>query len=232
MPSRHEIWKMFDAISPTYDRVNRVMTYGFDRYWRKKMAERLPPFDKIALLDIATGTGDQIFFLMDHASSIDYAIGIDLAKEMLRIAQKKLKTKPYADKITFQEVDALNLPFDDNAFECVTISFGIRNVTNVSLCLKEMARVVKKNGKVLILEASLPKKGLVRKGYLFYLRHLLPRIGGLLSKNPAAYRYLNQTIETFPSGQDFCDLMMQAGFKKAIAHPLTLGSVTIYEGEK
>jgi demethylmenaquinone methyltransferase / 2-methoxy-6-polyprenyl-1,4-benzoquinol methylase len=231
-PSRHEIWKMFDTISPTYDRVNRVMTYGFDGYWRKKMATLLPSFPSIRLLDVATGTGDQLITLMEHAPHIKEAIGTDLAESMLEIARRKLIQKPYAERVSIQNADALALPFADESFECVTISFGIRNVTDVVGCLKEMNRVLKKGGRALILEATLPTHSLIRAGYLTYLRHILPRIGGWISQNRQAYSYLNQTIETFPAGQSFCDLMIQAGFTKGLAHPLTLGTVTIYQGEK
>jgi len=231
-PSRYEIWKMFDNLSPNYDRINHIMTYGFDRYWRKQMAKLLPPLERIHLLDIATGTGDQIISLMTHSKRIDRVIGTDLARQMLHIAALKIASKPYADKITLLEADALNLPFNDHSFECVTISFGIRNVMDAELSLKEMVRVLKKGGRALILEGTIPKNFFFRTPYLFYLRYLLPHIGGYLSKNREAYRYLNKTIETFPSGQNFCNLMLKAGFQRVVAHPLTAGSVTIYQGDK
>jgi demethylmenaquinone methyltransferase/2-methoxy-6-polyprenyl-1,4-benzoquinol methylase len=231
-PSRQEIWKMFDGISHTYDLVNRVMTLGLDTFWRKKMASYLPQQKEIHLLDLATGTADQLIALMESSPHIVQAVGVDLAQEMIRLGVEKLKAKPYAAKVLLQEASALNLPFDAACFDCVTISFGIRNVTDVHKCLSEMFRVLKKGGKALILEGSLPSNKGLRAAHLFYLRHMMPRIGGWISKQKHAYHYLNRTIETFPSGKAFCDLLIQAGFSQAIPHPLSGGMVTIYEGTK
>jgi demethylmenaquinone methyltransferase / 2-methoxy-6-polyprenyl-1,4-benzoquinol methylase len=232
IPSRTEIWKMFDQISPTYDRVNRVMTYGLDVYWRRRVVRLLPPHQSLRVLDLATGTADQILSMMKHSSSVTEAIGIDLAKEMLEIGQKKVAKSPFASKISLQLASALAIPYPEESFDCVTMSFGIRNVTDVSLSLREMVRVLKTGGRALILEGTLPSHKIARGMNLFYLRHLLPFIGGLLSKKKEAYRYLNRTIETFPSGKAFCDLMRDAGFVQTIAHPLTFGVVTLYEGHK
>ncbi len=231
-PSRNEIWKMFDQISATYDRVNRVMTYGVDRYWRKKIASFFSGREPVRLLDVATGTGDQIFSLIERGLPIKEAVGIDLAKEMLEIGKRKLAKKTYAQRVSLLEGSALELPFDEGAFDAVTISFGIRNVTDVEKCLKEVLRVLKTGGQVLILEGTIPENPYVRPLFLFYLRFILPFIGGLISKNKAAYIYLNQTMETFPSGDCFCQLMSRNGFEQVQAHPLTCGIVTIYRGVK
>lgn len=231
IPSRQEIWKMFDEISPTYDRVNRIMTYGLDRYWRKKVGAFLPN-RPLSLLDLATGTGDQIISLLENCPQIQQAIGTDLSKEMLLIGQKKITQKSYQNKVTLEEGNALSLPYPDSSFDCITMSFGIRNVTNVVDCLKEMMRLLKPGGRALILEGTVPSIPLIRQSYLFYMRHILPRIGAAFAKNPQAYQYLNKTIETFPSGDAFCQLMREAGFSQSCAHPLTLGTVTIYQGDK
>jgi demethylmenaquinone methyltransferase/2-methoxy-6-polyprenyl-1,4-benzoquinol methylase len=230
-PSRNEIWKMFDGISPTYDRVNRILSLGMDRKWRKKVAAHLPKERHLRILDLATGTGDQLISLFESPASIRTAVGIDLAGDMLQIAQKKILAKPYHSKIEFKRADAEKLPFAAESFDATSFSFGIRNVTDPLRSLEEIHRVLKPSGKCLILEFSLPPKP-IRAFYLFYLRHILPRIGGLLSKNREAYRYLNETIETFPSGKDFCLLLKKVGFKKITAHPMALGAVTLYEGEK
>src|ERR1043165_5633205 len=150
-PSRHEVWKMFDQISPTYDCVNRVMTFGMDQMWRKKLCAFLPSFKEMNVLDCATGTGDQIIALMEKRQEISSAIGIDLAGTMIDIAKKKIETKLYAGKVCFQVASALEIPFADNSFECVTISFGIRNVTDIMAAFKEVRRVLKPGGRVLIL---------------------------------------------------------------------------------
>jgi len=231
-PSRQEIWKMFDRISPTYDRVNRAMTFGVDRYWRKKMAKFLPKRDNLFLLDCATGTADQIISLLSHSTKISKAIGVDLAKDMLVIGKKKISGYPFAHQIELHEASALVLPYADQSFDCVTISFGIRNVTDVKACLRELYRVLKPQGRILILESSIPSHSLIKSAYLFYMRHLLTRIGGWISKDKEAYVYLNKTTETFFSKEQLCSFLQEAGFKQTKAHPLTFGVVTIYVGDK
>lgn len=232
VPSRHEVWKMFDQISPTYDCVNRVMTFGMDQLWRKRLCAFLPHHQEMRVLDCATGTGDQIIALMEKNASISSIVGVDLASAMVKIAKQKIAMKPYADQIHFQIASALELPFSDHYFECVTISFGIRNVTDIMAAFKEFRRVLKPRGRILILEGTVPRKKWVRSLYLFYLRHFLPRIGGVISKNIDAYRYLNKTIETFPQGERFCGLMRAAGFVNVRDNPLCGGITTVYQGDK
>jgi demethylmenaquinone methyltransferase/2-methoxy-6-polyprenyl-1,4-benzoquinol methylase len=229
-PSREEIWKMFDQISLTYDRVNRFMTFGLDLFWRKRLARFLPQGRPLDLLDGATGTGDQIFSLLSSKNLINKAVGIDLSKEMLALAEKKCKGKEA--RVSFQEASLLAIPFETESFDCVTLSFGIRNVTDVNLALTECFRVLKKGGRLLILEGSLPENRFFKRLFLFHLRCILPLIGKLISKNKSAYRYLNKTIETFPCGEAFCLLLKEAGFAKVALHPMTFGSVTLYIGEK
>lgn len=230
--SRTEIWKMFDSISTTYDKTNRWITLGLDLYWRKKVASFLPLKQKLSVLDCATGTADQILSLMRHSDSIEEVFGIDLSESMLQIGKEKIRKTRFSSKVDLRCASALNLPFPENRFDCATLSFGIRNVTNVDLCLKELLRVIRPGGRVLILETSLPKLKILRALHLFYIRKILPLIGGWISKKKKAYQYLNQTAETFPCGKDFCKLMHQAGFEKAIHHPMTFGAVSIYIGEK
>lgn len=231
-PSRMDIWKMFDLISPTYDRMNRIMTLGCDRYWRGQLARFLPNELEISLLDCATGTGDQMISLMEKTPFIKEAHGIDLAAEMIRLGREKMQSKWYGKRVFFKEASALDLPYSHDRFDCATISFGIRNVTDVRLCLREMRRVLKPGGRALVLECSLPSNPLLRAGHLFYMRTLLPAIGSWISKNKQAYRYLNETVETFPSGEAFCQLMREEGFKSVRANPLTFGVVSIYQGDK
>lgn len=231
-PCRTEIWKMFDGISSTYDWVNRTMTFGIDHYWRGRLARHLPDRSNIKLLDCATGTADQILSLMNRSKNISEAVGIDLAGAMLEVGRKKIKKTKHASKIRLETADVLDLPFSDNSFDCVTISFGIRNVTDVSLGLQEMHRVLNHGGRILILECSLPKNRLLLKGHLFYLRMLLPMIGGLISRNKQAYIYLNETIETFPYGDAFSQLLTDARFINVHAYPFMGGAVTLYQGDK
>lgn len=229
---KSDIWRMFNHISPTYDRANRILSLGIDQYWRRKVSKFMPKKENIRLLDCATGTGDQLFSLMKRSRNVSQAVGVDMASEMLRIGKQKLKRKSYARKVTLKQACVTSLPFVDDSFDCATISFGIRNVVDVPSCLKEIHRVLNPGGRILVLEFSLPTNRKLKAAHLFYLRRFIPKIGGWISKDKEAYSYLNQTIETFPHGESFCHLLSDAGFKKVKAHPLTFGIVTLYEGDK
>jgi demethylmenaquinone methyltransferase/2-methoxy-6-polyprenyl-1,4-benzoquinol methylase len=230
-PSRSDVWKMFDQISSTYDKLNRILSLGMDLRWRKKVTSHLPTRKNLQVLDLATGTADQLIALFEHSQQIEKAIGIDLAEEMLAMAKKKINQKLYKDKIQLIKGDAEHLSFESNLFDVATFSFGIRNVASPLISLKEIYRVLHPNGKALILEFALPPFPF-KPIYLFYLRHILPKIGAFFSKNPTAYRYLNETIETFPQGKAFCKLMQEAGFKSVSFHKMGFGAVALYEGTK
>ena len=230
-PPRLDSWKMFDRISSHYDRVNRILSFGMDRGWRRSVSRFLPAGKNLRLLDLATGTGDQLIALFESGASIGAASGIDLSTEMLEIAKKKVYDKAYWSKIEWLRADAEALPFPDGSFDAATFSFGIRNVPDPAKSLREIERVLKSRGRCLILEFSLPPRP-IQGLYLLYLRHLLPRIGGFVSKVPAAYRYLDETIETFPSGSHFCRLLEKAQFQNVSAHRMAFGAVTLYIGEK
>lgn len=231
-PSRNEIWKMFDQISPTYDRVNRILSFGMDQRWRRKAASYLPLKKELTVLDLATGTADQLISLFESPLFIKKAVGIDLAKEMLLIGKKKISTKNYKDKIDLIEADATCLPFEAKSFDATTFSFGIRNVSDPMASLKEIYRVLKSDGIALILEFALPSFFPLRSIHLFYLRCILPRLGAFWSSNLSAYRYLNETIETFPQKKEFCSLMKKAGFHHVTMHKMGFGAVILYIGKK
>ena len=231
-PPREDVHKMFDRISSRYDLLNRLLSFRRDIIWRKKLAELLPQRENLKILDLATGTGDVLFSLIQNNSHIISGVGLDMASEMLKLAQIKINKNSLQYKLFLIRGDATNIPFDDNSFDATTIAFGIRNVINVNQSLSEMFRVLTPNGKALILEFSLPKNKFVKSLYLFYFRRILPLIGGVISGDSYAYRYLNQTVETFPYGDDFCELMRKAGFDSVRQHPMTFGIATIYEGMK
>ncbi|MDA1044369.1 MAG: bifunctional demethylmenaquinone methyltransferase/2-methoxy-6-polyprenyl-1,4-benzoquinol methylase UbiE [Verrucomicrobia bacterium] len=231
-PSREAVWKMFDRIAPRYDFLNRVLSFRRDVAWRKKMAAQLDDRKRIHLLDLATGTGDQIFHLLDAGADIESAIGMDMSEQMLAVGLEKIRQRGLSERVSLCVGDATSIPAESNCCDVTTISFGIRNVVDVSRALEEMMRVLRPGGCALILEFSMPTHALMRLGYSFYLRHLLPLIGGALSGDAYAYRYLNKTIETFPYGNAFCDLMRNAGFQNASFIPLTFGVASIYRGEK
>ena len=230
--SKKNIWKVFDQISPSYDFLNHVLSLGIDSYWRRKMLKYLPTQQEICLLDLATGTAAQLITIIKHAKQVKSALGIDLSEEMIRIGQKKIIDKAYAHQITLLKGDATRIAMEDACIDCITMSFGIRNITHPKKCLEECMRVLKDKGRLLILEFSIPKNHLAKAFYLFYLRHILPNIGGMISKDKKAYQYLSQTIETFPYGQAFCKLLKDQGFVHVKAYPMTFGIATLYVGEK
>ena len=234
LASKKESWKLFNQIAPTYDFLNRLLSAGIDRHWRRKVA-RLLPIDEAPLrvLDLATGTGEQLLTLLAmHPDKITSATGADLSEGMLALARTKSLPTPTCAIPNWVHASAESLPFPEESFETVTISFGIRNVENTLLGLKEIFRVLTPGGTALILEFSLPTNFFFRQAYLFYFRHLLPRIGGWVSGKKDAYRYLNTTVEDFPYGQAFLLLLQEAGFKKTRAIPLTFGIASIYIAEK
>jgi demethylmenaquinone methyltransferase / 2-methoxy-6-polyprenyl-1,4-benzoquinol methylase len=226
------IASMFNAISPTYDFINRLLSFGQDIHWRKKMARHLPKKTHLFHLDLATGTGDQIISLWESCDQMERSIGLDPAEKMLEIGREKIKEKAFAENISLVTGEAENIPYPGEHFDAVTISFGIRNTSDTLKSLKEMYRVLKPSGKCLILEFSLPENKLAKSLHLFYLRKMIPKIGGFFSKSPESYRYLNQTIETFPYGKAFLELLKKSGFEKVESHPLSFGAVTLYVGEK
>jgi demethylmenaquinone methyltransferase/2-methoxy-6-polyprenyl-1,4-benzoquinol methylase len=223
---------MFDRISATYDLLNRILSFGTDILWRKKMARFLPLRRNQHVLDLATGTGDQILALLGESDRVGSGVGIDPAEKMLEIAKRKVKKQGLSESISLMVGDATAIPADDCRFDTVTIAFGIRNVSDVKKALREMYRVLKPGGRVLVLEFAMPRNRFLRAGVLVYLRHVLPRLGALVSKDPHAYRYLNETIETFPSGEAFCDLLRAACFAGVATHPVPLGLPLIYQGER
>lgn len=230
--NKKAIPQTFTKISKRYDLINRILSFGIDSWWRRKLIAALPIHPSIRMLDLATGTGDQIFSIMDRARNIRSAIGIDLSSGMLDLGKAKRNTKHYSHRVSLLEADACNIPLNDSTVDCVTMSFGIRNVPDVTKCLTEMHRVLDERGRALILEFSLPKNALVRAAHLFYLKAILPRIGGLLSGNSYAYSYLSKTIQTFPYGSAFESLLKDTGFQSARSIPLTFGIATLYIAEK
>jgi demethylmenaquinone methyltransferase / 2-methoxy-6-polyprenyl-1,4-benzoquinol methylase len=230
-PSREKVWQMFDRIAHRYDLLNHLLSAGQDIRWRSRMTKYLPDRYNLKLLDVATGTGDQLFSLIKD-KRIESAIGVDLAKEMLNCGRKKAEEKNLLKVVDFRDGDASKLPFSDAEFDLITISFGIRNVTDLNTAFNEMYRVLKSTGRVIILEFSLPENKFIQNMYLFYFRKILPHVGGLISGDKYAYHYLNETVENFPFGEEFCNLLAQPGFKNVRAIPLTFGIASIYIADK
>jgi demethylmenaquinone methyltransferase/2-methoxy-6-polyprenyl-1,4-benzoquinol methylase len=185
----------------------------------------------LKVLDLATGTGDQIVASLETDRSFHSFVGIDLAESMMEIGREKLRRLNPSCRVVFQKGDAQALPFPDASFDAATLSFGIRNIPDPRLALAEAYRVLKPWGRLVVLEFANPHRWL-RPFYLWYLRRVMPRLGGALSRNEAAYRYLHQSIEEFPSGDEFLRLLREAQFSSLSQRRMNGGGVAIYSGDK
>jgi len=229
---KSESWKMFNTIAGRYDFLNRLLSLGQDIRWRKALKQFLPETKNQTILDLATGTADVLITLVKDNPKVSKGFGVDPAVKMLEIGLHKIKLLHLEGRLTLQQGDAQSLSFSDETFDCVTISFGIRNIPDLRLALLEMYRVTKKGGRVLILEFSKPDNPLLKAGHWLYLQTFVPAVGFLFSGNFKAYAYLNQTIQTFPYGDRFCKILKQMGFINIEPHPLMGGAATIYVAQK
>ena len=222
---------MFAQIAPRYDLVNRLLSGGIDVWWRSVTVRLAPPPDHGSILDVCTGTGDLALAYAALCCSKVKVVGADFCRPMLdRGVQKSqlMAARKQGVAVEWIEADAMHLPFPDASFELVTVAFGLRNIVDTRGGLAEMARVCKPGGRLAILEFSLPKQRLMRSAYLWYFRHVLPRIGNALARNAAgAYSYLNQSVEEFPSGEALATLVREAGFFAVQSIPLTFGITTL-----
>jgi len=230
--SRNGTWEMFDGIAARYDLLNRVLSFGRDRAWRRALARQVRIRSGLRVLDAATGTGDVLAAVAGEHREIGLGVGWDMAGAMLGIARRKFARLGFDDRLAPARGDAQRVAFPDETFDAVTIAFGIRNVQDVGMALREFHRVLKPGGQLLTLEFSIPDNRPIRRMYLFYFRHILPFVGGIVSSDRAAYRYLNRSVESFPYGEAFCARIRAAGFVGVRRRPLTWGIATLYLGEK
>ncbi len=229
---KSDSWKMFNEIAGRYDFLNCVLSLGQDARWRRALKKFLPPSDGQIILDLATGTADVLIVLTRNNPKIHRGFGVDPAVKMLEIGRKKIMARHLDDRLNLQLGDAQALPFGDETFDCVSIAFGIRNIPDFRLPLLEMYRVVKKGGRVLILEFSKPGNPILKAGHWLYLQIFVPIVGFLFSGNFKAYRYLTQTIQTFPDPDRFCKILKQMGFINIQPHRLMGGVAIIYVAQK
>ena len=228
---KQESWRMFDQIAPSYDRINGILSLGIHSHWRSQLTAYLPPRPNLQIIDLATGTGD-VPLLLAKNSEVAQIIGLDLSQNMLQRGREKILRQNLEKKITLSHGDAVTIPQKDNSADAVTMAFGIRNLSQPQTCLKNIYRVLRSGGRVLILEFSTPANPLWKMLYFSWLRFPLPLLGKWLSRHPDAYQYLNQTIQEFPSGEYFTGLMKEVGFKSPRRKEMTFGSVTLYLGDK
>jgi demethylmenaquinone methyltransferase / 2-methoxy-6-polyprenyl-1,4-benzoquinol methylase len=230
-PSRTNVHQMFDRISRRYDLLNHLLSLGLDFYWRRRAVDKLDEKPNQRILDLACGTGDLALAAAKRLNNDCLVIAIDRAPLMLQIAAEKISRRR-ADSISLALGDGMALPVKDASIDAAMIAFGIRNMPDTSTCLREIHRLLNLGGKAVVLEFSLPSNRLLRSLHRFYLRHIVPAVGKIVSGDEYAYSYLDQTIESYAQGATFCELMRRAGFIEVIAEPISFGIVTIYTGRK
>ena len=230
-PSSRHAPEMFDRVAFRYDLANRVLSCGVDQGWRRRLVRYVPQDRPLAVLDLASGTGDVALLLARSRPNATRIVGCDLSLPMMALGQRKAQAVTATQHIAFVAGDAHRLPFPDACFDVVTMAFGLRNLADRPHCLGEIRRVLRPGGMALILEFSLPACPFVRKIYLLYLKHILPTLGGLLSGNPPAYQYLSSSIQAFPPTGEMCSTMQECGFTVR-AEALTLGIAALYIAEK
>ncbi|MFQ5450493.1 MAG: bifunctional demethylmenaquinone methyltransferase/2-methoxy-6-polyprenyl-1,4-benzoquinol methylase UbiE [Nitrospinaceae bacterium] len=225
------IQAMFNAVAPRYDFLNRFLSAGRDGYWRKKAVNLLSPRDNGFFLDVATGTADMALEIASRHAGLRVA-GIDFSASMLELGHRKIRSRGLEKKITLQAACGENLPFAEGSFDGVVTAFGIRNFSDPARGLREMFRILKTKGRIVILEFSHPRNVLLAGLYRLYFHHILPRLGRLVSGHDNAYHYLPQSVSRFPARAEFARTMSEAGFQEVTFEDLTCGIVTIYSGIK
>lgn len=227
---KEQVTQMFDTISKEYDALNRVISFGIDVKWRKKVVKLVGKTNPETVLDIATGTGDlAINLVKTNAKKI---IGLDISEGMLDVGRKKISTNNLDKTIEMVLGDSENLPFEDNSFDAITVAFGIRNFETLEKGLAEILRVLKPNGIFVILETSVPTKFPFKQGYNIYTKSIMPFIGRIFSKDKVAYSYLSKSASVFPFGENLNNILRKIGFINPVAMPQTFGVATIYTATK
>jgi demethylmenaquinone methyltransferase/2-methoxy-6-polyprenyl-1,4-benzoquinol methylase len=225
-----QVATMFNNIAPKYDFLNHILSFGIDILWRRKAIRQLKKLNPKTILDIATGTGD--FAIEALRLNPEKVIGIDISEGMLEIGREKMKQKGFSSKIDLQQGDSENLQFETAYFDAGIVAFGVRNFENLEKGLTEISRVLKPDGMLVVLEFSKPKNFPVKQLYSFYSTYILPSIGKLFSKDNSAYTYLPESVQAFPDGNNFVEILKKCNFKEAKAISLTFGIASIYVAKK
>ena len=219
---------MFDHISPTYDKLNHILSLNIDKSWRRKAVRMIAVRQPKEVLDIACGTGD--FSIALAKAGVPKVRGIDISEGMMKVGRTKIEEQGLADRICFQQEDSEAMTFADGTFDAVSVSFGIRNFEHRERGLQEMYRVLRPGGMLLVLELSVPRNRMLRGLYKLYFLHILPAVGKLISRDPAAYKYLPASVLNFPQPETFCRMMRDAGFVQVESRALTFGLCRIFTG--
>ena len=237
MNEKQNIGSLFDRIARTYDFVNHFLSLNIDKWWRRKAVKDLGKggCPELQCLDVAIGTADLAIALahrLEKRGTAFQITGIDLSAEMMRIGEEKVQRQNLAQRITFMQASALEMPFEDNSFDVVTCSYGVRNFSDLHKGLSEMQRVLKPGGELMILEFSYPENKVMAWAYDLYFSHVMPRVGRLLSKDKTAFNYFNRSVKNFVWGEEMCECLRAAGFSSVTHRPLTFGISTIYRATK
>ena len=227
---KEQVAQMFDTISGNYDGLNRVISFGIDIKWRKKVLQLVSDKNPKTVLDIATGTGDLAILMTE--TSAERIVGLDISAGMLDVGRKKIEAKKLSNKIEMILADSENMPFENDTFDAITVAFGVRNFETLEKGLAEILRVLKPNGIFVILETSVPEKTPYKQGYTFYSKNILPLIGKLFSKDDSAYQYLSESASVFPYGEVLNNILRKIGFIDVVSMPQTFGVATIYTATK
>lgn len=221
---------MFDSIAHRYDLLNHLLSAGIDRLWRKKAISLLAADSPATILDVATGTADLAIEALKLQP--DAVIGIDISNEMLEIGREKVRRIGKADVIDLRQGASEKLPLADGSFDAAVVGFGVRNFEDLDIGLREIHRVLAPGGRLAVLEFSQPGGFPVKQVYDFYFKHVVPRVGKAVSRHETAYEYLNESVDAFPYGEAFLNVMGRAGFNERTAYPQTFGIASIYIGRK
>ena len=227
---KEQVEQMFDHIAPKYDFLNHFLSLGIDKLWRRKAVRILRTHSPAEVLDVASGTGD--FAIETARINPRHITAFDLSAEMLKVGEQKVKRAGLDQMIRFRKGDSEDMPFLPDTFDAITVAFGVRNFEHLEAGLKEFLRVLKPGGVAVILEFSKPRYFPFRQLYRFYFFHILPRIGGLVSKDASAYAYLPESVMAFPDDHDFLAILQKTGFSSWKQHRLTMGIATIYMAYK
>ncbi|MEY3237580.1 MAG: hypothetical protein RI883_1681 [Bacteroidota bacterium] len=227
---KEEVAEMFNNISKRYDFLNHFLSLGIDKIWRRKAVKMLRPLKPQRILDLASGTGD--FAIESLKLNPKEIVGMDISEGMLEVGRVKMKAKGYDNVITMRLGDSEDLPFEDGYFDALTVGFGVRNYENLEKGLVEMLRVVRKGGKIVILEFSKPKKFPVKQYYAFHSKYIIPFFGKRISKDEKAYAYLPESVAAFPEGEAMKEILRKVGYLNVESKLVSGGIATIYSGDK
>jgi demethylmenaquinone methyltransferase / 2-methoxy-6-polyprenyl-1,4-benzoquinol methylase len=227
---KEQVTQMFDKVSSNYDFLNRLLTFGIDVSWRKKVVKFVENHNAKRILDIATGTGDLAIMLAKI--NPEKIIGLDISEGMLAVGKKKVNKQNLNEKVEMILGDSEQLPFEDQSFDAITVGFGVRNFENLEKGLNEIYRVLRPEGTFIVLETSQPTKFPIKQGFTLYSKYIIPIVGKLFSKDKNAYQYLPESAAAFPYGEAFNNILLKTGFNTSTVYPQTFGIATIYQAIK